>query len=172
MPFTWKAVLKPLVWITALLVFVLDQATKYSILTYIPYGGKIEVCPFLNIIHTTNTGAAFGIFHQTSGWFRLIFFGVVTIVCLYLLIYWLGTTPVKDRLQRFSLALILGGALGNVVDRVLYGHVTDFIDVYYGNYHWPAFNIADSGITVGVVLIFVKLLPPFIAQYKKQKTSS
>lgn len=118
-----------------------------------PLGSKIELLSFFELVHIKNRGAAFGIFHDASPAFRAIFFGIVTLVCVWLLLNWLGSTPVRERLQRIGLSLILGGALGNVIDRVFFGEVTDFVHVFYRNFSWPAFNVADSAISVGVVLI-------------------
>jgi len=145
-------------WITALTVFAADQATKYAIVKFIPLGDHVDLLPFANFVHTQNRGAAFGMFHNTSPQFRLVFFGAVTLICLYLLLYWLGTTPQSEKMQRFALSLILGGALGNLLDRSLYGQVTDFIHVFYHDYHYPAFNVADSAITIGVALLFLRLI--------------
>ncbi len=155
--FSWKHVFTPLHWITVLSVVVLDQASKWAVVTHIQMGERIEVTSFLNFIHTKNRGAAFGMFNQSGDLFRLFFFGAVTIVCLYMLFYWLGTIPLTEKLQRLNLSLILGGAFGNVIDRVLYGQVTDFIDAYYGSYHFYTFNIADSGISVGVTLLIISM---------------
>jgi signal peptidase II len=157
--FSLRSVLNPLhLWTISVLV-ILDQLTKWIIVKNLPLGQRIYVMPSLNISHIKNRGAAFGVFHDMPSPFRAGFFGLVTLVCFYLLLYWLSTTPREDRWQRFSLAMILGGAIGNVIDRVLYGEVTDFIDFYYGNWHFPTFNVADSAITVGVILIFIKMIP-------------
>ena len=157
--FSWKYLFSPLHSITVGIVFVADQVSKYLVNTYIEIGEKWELMPFVNLIHIKNRGAAFGMFHHSSQAFRLVFFGLVTVVCLYLLIHWLMAAKKEEYLQRFSLSLILGGALGNLVDRAVFGEVTDFVDAYYGDYHWYTFNIADAGITVGVSLIFWMMLP-------------
>lgn len=157
--FSWKAALRPLhIWIVVL-VFLFDQVTKWMIIFNLRVGESISVLPFFEITHIKNKGAAFGVFHNTSPAFRIVFFGIVTLVCLYLLIYWLGTTLKEDLWQRISLSLILGGALGNLKDRSLFGQVTDFLYFHYEGWSWPAFNIADSAISVGVALILLRLLP-------------
>lgn len=156
--FNWKLALAPMHLVVAIGVFVLDQLTKYLIIFNLELGRSIPVLPFFEIVHVKNKGAAFGIFHDSSPAFRLLFFGAVTIVCLILLTYWLGTTPVFEKLQRLGLSLILGGALGNLKDRAIFGEVTDFVHVFYKSYSWPAFNIADSAISVGVAIIFIHLL--------------
>lgn len=147
----WKKIFQPLNVITILVVVVLDQYTKYLVVENIPMGSRIPITSWFNLVHTKNRGAAFGMFHDSSDLFRMIFFGAVTIGCLYLLLLWISDFGLDQKLQRFLLSLIFGGAVGNVIDRVIYGEVTDFIDWYYGTYHWPAFNIADSAISVGAV---------------------
>ena len=166
----WKTAFTKQVFIISGIIFVLDQFTKWLVIQYIDMGRHIEVIPgVFDLVHTKNRGAAFGMFHDASPTFRLIFFGLVTIACLTLLFYWLATTPLSDKYHRFCLSLILGGAFGNLLDRTLFGQVTDFADFYYEDYHWPAFNIADSGITVGVTLIFLKLMILTFKTKKKKK---
>lgn len=158
----FKAIRRPLHLWTVGTVFALDQFTKFLVVKYIPLGSNIPVfSPFLNLVHTKNRGAAFGIFHETDASFRAVFFGLVTLICVYLLLNWLSTARDDERSHRFCFSLILGGALGNLLDRVCFGQVTDFVDVYFQNwgYHFAAFNIADSGISVGVTLLFVMLIP-------------
>lgn len=157
--FSWKLALNPLhLWIVGI-IFVLDQLTKYWIIWTMRIGEGFFVLPFFEITHIKNKGAAFGIFHNSSPMFRIIFFGIVTIVCLYLLIYWLGTTPLSDRWQRIGLSLILGGAIGNLKDRIIFGEVTDFLYIHYGEFYWPAFNIADAAISSGVAIILLRVIP-------------
>ena len=171
--FSWDLLKYPLIWAAVILVVVLDQISKQLIILFLPIYRRIEFIPYLNIVHAKNRGAAFSLFHDSSPAFRFFFFGVVTILCLGLLIYWIGTTPLQQKWQRFSFALILGGAFGNLIDRVLYGEVTDFIDVFYKSYHWPAFNVADSSITVGVSIIVLTMIGPTAANFlKKWKKTS
>jgi signal peptidase II len=159
----WKSVLRPLhIW-TVCSVFILDQITKFLVVQWMPVGHRIPLLdPYLNLVHTKNKGAAFGIFHETTPIFRILFFGAVTLVCVYLLLNWLSTATQQEKLSRFSLSLILGGAFGNLLDRVVFGQVTDFVDCYFSwwDYHFAAFNVADSAISVGVALIFLNLLKP------------
>lgn len=158
-PFRWKNALAPLnVWTIAIVVF-LDQAVKYLVIWNLEIGERIPLTPFLNLVHFKNKGAAFGMFHDASPTFRLVFFGLVTLVCIVFLLWSLGTSPAWDKFHRFNLSLILGGALGNVKDRVIFQQVTDFIDVYYQDYHWPAFNVADMAISTGVTLLVIRFLP-------------
>lgn len=158
MTFSWKNLLLPLNWVTVITVVVLDQLTKWLVVQNIALGQHIDLLPFFDLVHTKNRGAAFGMFHEASAIFRLVFFALVTIVCLAILIRWLGTTNASERLLRFSLALILGGAFGNVFDRTVYGEVTDFVHVFWHQHHFPAFNIADSAITTGTTLLILQML--------------
>jgi signal peptidase II len=157
--FSWSLAFSPLpLWVVGL-IFVLDQLTKYWIIWTLRIGEGFSVLPFFEITHIKNKGAAFGIFHNSSPMFRIVFFGIVTLVCLYLLIYWLGTTSLSDRWQRIGLSLILGGALGNLKDRIVFGEVTDFLYIRYGEFYWPAFNIADAAISTGVAMILIQMIP-------------
>lgn len=156
--YAWSLALHPFHWITVIMVVFLDQASKYWIIWKLDIGERIPILPVFDITHIKNKGAAFGMFHDTSPAFRLVFFGLVTIICLILLLYWLGTTPIAEKWQRFGLSLILGGALGNLKDRIVFGQVTDFIHVFYKSWSYPAFNIADSAITIGVAIILIRML--------------
>lgn len=127
--------------------FVLDQLTKWATLTYIPLHHEIPIIPgFFNLVHLTNTGSAFGLM---KGWFNFhVIFGAIMAVVMFCILFWKST----DKLSRFAAALILSGIFGNVTDRIRFGHVVDFLDFYIGQYHWPAFNIADSAIVIAVGL--------------------
>lgn len=127
-------------------VIVLDQVTKRLIMTDLKLYDSIEVLPFLHIVSVRNTGAAFGSMKGMGSWF----FIAVAIVAIAFVIYLL----IKRHYNSFGLTLVLGGAIGNLIDRILYGKVVDFIDFSIGNFHWPAFNVADSALTVGIILIF------------------
>jgi signal peptidase II len=134
------------------LVLALDQASKLAVIDSLTaYVEVINVTSFFNLVHVHNTGAAFSLFADQPGWQRG-FFLVVALVASGIILYLLRKTAGR-RLFSAALALILGGAIGNVIDRALYGHVIDFLDVYVGGWHWPAFNIADSAITVGAALL-------------------
>ena len=141
----------------SLSVIAIDQLTKQWALHALDLYQIKPVLPFFNFTLAFNTGAAFsflsnsGVWHQ---WFFTLFATTMSIV----LVVWLVKLPAGQRLQALSLSFILGGALGNLVDRLLYGHVIDFLDVYYKHYHWPAFNIADSAITVGAILLIIDML--------------
>lgn len=144
--------------VTAGGVVLLDQLTKLLILATLPLYGGIEIIPgFFNIVHVRNTGAAFSILAGAPSVWRQWFFIIVTTGVLAILLLAYRKVSVKDRWTRSAYALIIGGALGNLVDRVRLGEVIDFLDVYWGSYHWPAFNVADSAITVGAALLILSL---------------
>lgn len=136
----------------ALLVVVLDQLTKYLADSLLIYGQPLVVLPSFNLTLLYNRGAAFSFLSDASGWQRW-FFVVVSITASVLLTLWLRHLKPGQVLLAAALALVLGGAVGNLIDRLWFGHVIDFIQVYYQEYYWPAFNIADSAISVGAVLL-------------------
>jgi signal peptidase II len=143
-------------WI-AIVVVVLDQLTKYVAADYLVRHGELALAPFLNLALVHNTGAAFGMLSQASGWQNVFFIAVALIACAAILwIVW--RLERKDLLLTAGLMLILGGAAGNLIDRLVHGYVIDFIDVYYRLWHWPAFNIADSAITIGAVILAIDAL--------------
>jgi signal peptidase II len=138
-------------WLSAL-TLVLDQITKLVVVDQLaPYQDVIPLTGFFNLVHVHNTGAAFSLLADQPGWQRG-FFLTVGLVASGLLLYLLRKTRGRT-VFCLSLALILGGAVGNIIDRALYGHVIDFLDFHLAGWHWPAFNVADSGITVGAVLL-------------------
>jgi signal peptidase II len=135
----------------AAIVVLLDQTTKAVILRMVPIGDSHTITAFFNIVHWRNTGAAFSFLHASSGWQRWLFVGLAALAAVF--IVWMLRRHGAQRLFAFALALILGGALGNVIDRLMYGHVIDFLDFHVGGWHWPAFNLADSAITIGAILL-------------------
>jgi signal peptidase II len=138
-------------WLAAL-VLLLDQLSKMAVISRIqPYIESIPLTSFFNLVHVHNTGAAFSLFANQPGWQRG-FFIAVALIAAGIILYLLRKTEGRP-LFSAALALILGGAIGNLFDRISYGHVIDFLDVYLGTWHWPAFNVADSAITVGAVLL-------------------
>ncbi len=146
------------VWLSGFIV-VLDQITKWIATAKLDYATPVAVFPGLNWTLIHNYGAAFSFLGNASGWQRW-FFSTVALTVSVLFIIWLSRLPRADWRNALPLALILGGAVGNVIDRLWFGYVVDFVDVYYGTYHWPAFNIADSAISAGaVVLIIFAFLP-------------
>lgn len=137
----------------SLLVIVLDQLTKHLAVTGLqPFAPHAVIPGLLNWTLAFNTGAAFSFLAGAEGWQRWIF-STLAIGVSATLVLWLGRMPRGDWRNAAPLALIIGGAMGNLIDRLRFGQVTDFIDVYLGSAHWPAFNIADSAITVGAVLL-------------------
>lgn len=143
-------------WITAV-VFISDQLTKYVAADYLLQHGEVKLAPFLNFVLVHNTGAAFGILSGAGGWQNIFFISIALLACAVIL-FLIRRLETKDILVVLGLMLILGGAAGNLTDRLIHGYVIDFIDVYYHNWHWPAFNIADSAITIGAVLLAVDAL--------------
>ncbi|HWR49896.1 MAG TPA: signal peptidase II [Bryobacteraceae bacterium] len=143
-------------------VFLLDRITKLLIQRYVAQWDTYTVIPgFFNIIHTENPGAAFSLFADAqSEWrtFFLVGLAAASLVLIGFLLWHPGGRLGDGRTLRIALALIMGGALGNVYDRILQGAVTDFLDLYINGYHWPAFNIADMGITIGTALVLLDVL--------------
>lgn len=142
--------------IVAAIVVILDQISKWLVVKYLPLYDRVALLPFLDVTHVRNPGAAFGIFRDLPENARLILFAVVLVTAVVVILYFLNKTGPKDMLLRFSLGLILGGAIGNSIDRFRLRYVTDFIDFHWfgdPSLHWPPFNIADSAITIGVILI-------------------
>jgi signal peptidase II len=140
-----------------LLVLVLDQLSKYWVDHAMQLYQTISLLPGFQLTYVRNTGAAFSFLSQAGGWQRWFFIGLggvaSTLIC-----WWLYRLKPDRHLEAAAWALVLGGALGNVIDRALYGYVIDFLDVYYGDWHWPAFNVADSAITLGVTLLLIDSL--------------
>jgi len=153
-----------LLWITAA-VFVADQLTKFAAADYLTRHGDVQLTSFLNFALVHNTGAAFGFLSSASGW-QNIFFIVVTLIAGMVILWMFRRLNPKDKFLASGLMLILGGALGNLADRLIHGYVVDFIDVYYGTWHWPAFNVADSAITIGAALLAIDALG--LRPHKKQ----
>jgi signal peptidase II len=143
--------------VTALLIG-LDQLTKAWILATLKlHEGFPVIDGFFNIVHVRNPGAAFGFLAGASPMFRSVFFIAVTLAAILLILHYLRRTRVEERSLVFSLALILSGAVGNLIDRVRFGEVVDFLDLYAGVHHWPAFNVADAAISTGAVLLVLLL---------------
>jgi signal peptidase II len=149
-------------------VLVLDQWTKWLVEIHLPHHAAQPVVPgFLNLTHVRNTGVAFGLFASdggSGGWLlTLLGLGALAAVGLY---YWF--TPSRDRTLLVALALVVGGAVGNLIDRVSSGAVTDFVDVYLGAHHWPSFNVADSAISVGILLMAIDSFRPHHRSQRSQ----
>ncbi|MFQ5995799.1 MAG: signal peptidase II [Acidiferrobacterales bacterium] len=135
----------------AISVIVLDQATKFAAAKYL-VRGPIELGPFLNLTLVFNTGAAFGFLSDASGWQNFVF-AIIAMIVSFVIIAMVRRLSANDVQVLVGLMLVLGGAIGNLIDRLRNGYVVDFIDVYYQDWHWPAFNVADSAISIGVVLL-------------------
>lgn len=138
----------------AALVIVIDQAAKFWAEAALDLHQALPVIPFFNLTLAYNEGAAFSFLSEAGGWQRWFFTGLALLVSV-VIVTWLKRLPAGDRLTAWSLSLVLGGALGNVIDRIFRGHVIDFLDVYYQQWHWPAFNVADSAIFIGVSLMLL-----------------
>ena len=137
----------------ALVILIADQLTKTLILGAYQLGDATPITSFFNIVRAHNTGAAFSFLANHSGWQRWLFVGI-GVVATVLIVWQLRKYPAQ-KLFCLALASILGGAIGNVLDRLMHGYVVDFLDFYWGSYHFPAFNVADMGITIGAALLIV-----------------
>lgn len=132
-------------------VVVIDQLTKYVIVHSLPFGDRLNVLPFFDLVFVMNPGAAFSFLADHSGWQRWFFIALAVVICFFL-----GRMLAKnahDTRLSAACALIIGGAVGNVIDRLLHGAVIDFLYFYIGRFGWPAFNVADSAITLGAILM-------------------
>ena len=143
-------------WLSAAVV-VLDQVTKRLASHMLVLNVPVPVLPLVNLTLAHNTGAAFSFLHGAGGWQRW-FFSTLAIAVSVGIVIWMWRLPRSARWTAASLGLILGGAVGNLWDRLLRGHVVDFVDVYHGHWHWPAFNLADSCISIGVVMLLMEVL--------------
>ena len=144
-----------LVWVgLSIVAIILDQWTKWIATEHLIYGQQNPVLPFLNWTLLHNYGAAFSFLSDAGGWQRYFFTGLAGVVSIIFL-FWLMRMPKKMMVLPVAIALILGGAVGNLIDRVSLGYVVDFIHFYYNNSHFPAFNIADSAITLGTILLLI-----------------
>ena len=141
------------------LVVVLDQITKALIRSSLPFGDHRTLIPgFLDLTHVQNTGAAFGLLNSIDFPYKPVVMLVVASLALLAIALYGTQLGFHDRLARIGLALILGGAFGNLLDRVIHGHVVDFVDVYWGDVHFWAFNVADAAISVGAVLVLLDMI--------------
>ncbi len=148
--------LKMLKWLAlSLLAVVLDQASKWAVDSSMQLYQSIPLVPYFNLTYVRNTGAAFSFLSEAGGWQRWFFAGLAIVISIVIAV-WLARLKQHETLLAVALSLVLGGAIGNLIDRLAYGYVIDFLDVYYQTWHWPAFNIADSAITLGVVLMLLE----------------
>lgn len=155
----WKALLKPSLLIAAAVIVLFDQATKVLIGASIPLYESVTIIPgFLDFTHVRNTGAAFGLLNTTDLPMKsLVMMGTAMVAIVAIGAYG-ATLRADENIARAGLALVLGGAIGNLIDRARLGYVLDFVDVYSGNWHFWAFNVADAAITVGTLLVIFDLL--------------
>lgn len=153
---------KKSIWLLVTLsIIFLDQISKYYALHYLNLYESLPLIPYINLTLAHNYGAAFSFLSGSSGWQRWFFISIAFFVSMGSLL-WLYRTTTKNKMLLLGISLILGGAIGNLWDRLYYGYVIDFIDFYIHDWHWPIFNIADSAICIGAVLTCL------IASYEKQ----
>ena len=151
----------------AIVVIAVDQITKAAITEKLfMYGSHKVIDGFFSLVYVTNPGAAFGFLARAPEIFRYLFFIGITVLAILLIIYYIVKSKQETLLIVISLALIFGGAVGNLIDRIRFGAVVDFLDFYIGTWHWPAFNVADSAISIGAVLMIWEML------VNRRKTSS
>ena len=136
----------------SLIVVVLDQWTKHLAMNGLTLHEPVPILPYLNFTLTTNPGAAFSFLRDAGGWQRWLFISISSVVSIAIFV-WLFRLRGRQRLLACALALVLGGAIANLWDRVTLGEVVDFVDVYFRRWHWPAFNVADSAISIGAILL-------------------
>lgn len=163
---TYKTGLRFL-WLSLFLIL-LDQVSKQWVMQNYDLYDSVNLLPSLNLTYVHNYGAAFSFLSDSGGWQRW-FFTAIAIAVSVVLMVWLRRNPVGLWRQNLAFALILAGAIGNVIDRIVFGYVIDFIDVYAGDWHWPAFNVADMAITIGAVLM---LLEAFFEREPEKKSDA
>lgn len=140
-----------------LVILVVDQYTKYLVHNGFRWGESRAIFEsFFSLTYVRNTGAAFGLLHRAPEYFREPFFIIVPVIALFVIGFVLAKLDSKQVLTAVALSLIVGGAVGNLIDRIKHGFVIDFLDFFWKDYHWPAFNVADAAIVVGVSLMFIQ----------------
>ena len=152
-------------YLIALIVLVLDQLTKTWVIAEFYLGQREIITSFFNLVHVHNYGAAFSFLSDAGGWQRW-FFAALSAVVSAVIVVWISRLPKTRWIEGLALALILGGALGNLYDRLVLGYVVDFLDFHWSGSHFPAFNVADSGITTGAVFL---ILDMFITDQDTQR---
>jgi len=144
-------------WLWLAIVFiVIDQVTKQWVANTFNYGESLSIISYFNITYVHNPGAAFSFLADQPGWQRW-FFTTISLAASILFVVWMSKTPKSNKLLSVALAFMLSGAVGNLIDRALFGYVIDFIDVYIFSYNYPVFNIADSAIFIGAMLIILDM---------------
>ena len=144
--------------VVALIIAVVDQLTKLAIIEWIPLYDRVPLNSFINLTHQKNTGAAFSFLADAGGWQRWFFVVLATGVSIVIAIWIWRIRNTGQAILSAGLALVLGGAVGNLIDRILLGHVTDFFQVWFGSWAFPSFNVADAGISVGAALLIIDAL--------------
>ena len=142
----------------AALVVVADQVTKWAIVEWVALYERIPLNSFINLTHQRNTGAAFSLLADAGGWQRWFFIVLASVVSVVLAVWLWRIRNQGHAILAAGLALVLGGAIGNLIDRILLGYVTDFIQVWFGSWPFPSFNVADAGISVGAALLIIDAL--------------
>ena len=142
----------------AVLVVIADQVTKWAIIEWVALYEKIPVNSFINLTHQRNTGAAFSFLADAGGWQRWFFIVLASVVSVVIAVWLWRIRAERQAILAAGLALVLGGAIGNLIDRIMLGYVTDFIQVWFGNWAFPSFNVADAGISVGAALLIIDAL--------------
>lgn len=156
--------------IIALVIIALDQWTKILTVQHLELGQAVTVIDnFFDLVHVRNRGAAFGFLNNPDTTWQLWFFGIISIISSFVIIFIAKLAQAGERLLFVGLGLVLGGAIGNLIDRVYHGSVVDFLDFYYANWHWPAFNVADIAICCGAFLSLLAIMKQDIAEFKKKK---
>lgn len=160
---------KPLLaaFLIASLIFLLDQFTKMQVVQNLYLGQRNELTVFFNLVHVRNYGAAFSFLSEAGGWQRW-FLTFVSAVASMVIVHWIKKSDEKKYLETLSLIIILGGALGNFYDRLILGYVIDFLDFHWSGVHFPAFNIADTAITIGAILFIADNL--IFNRYAKEES--
>jgi signal peptidase II len=139
----------------SLLALILDQVSKLVVANSMQLYQSIPITSFFKLTYVRNTGAAFSFLSDAGGWQRWFFAGLAILISMIIAV-WLTRLKPHETLLAVALSLVLGGAIGNLIDRLAYGYVIDFLDIYYQTWHWPAFNVADSAITLGVILMLLE----------------
>ena len=148
----------------SLLAVILDQVSKLAVDGTMQLYESIQIMPFFRLTYVRNTGAAFSFLSDAGGWQRWFFAGLAIVISLVIAV-WLTRLKQHETLLAVALSLVLGGAVGNLIDRLSYGYVIDFLDAYYQQWHFPAFNVADSAITVGVAMLLIDAV--FLARHSR-----
>ena len=152
--------------LVALLIVFADQLTKWAIIEWVPLYDRVPLNSFINLTHQQNTGAAFSFLANAGGWQRWFFVVLASVVSLVIAVWIWRIRAERQTLLAAGLALVLGGAIGNLIDRIMLGYVTDFIQVWFGDWAFPSFNVADAGISVGAALLIIDAL--FFAKAREE----